>query len=238
MLKLPYLLASLVVLSQIPVPAQAQTFEALVLSIGDGDTIRVVQRNTKTLTVRLACIDAPEMKQTPFGQQAKNRLQQLIPLGSKIILRGIETDKYNRLVAEIYVNNNRSINTNLVQEGQAVVYRQYLKGCSPQLQQSLLNAEASAKGQRLGLWSQANPVMPWDFRRGGNRTANKPQSQAKPQPQPKPAQQQNCDLSYPDFCIAPNSPDLDCKDMPRRRFRVLAPDPHGLDRDGDGIGCE
>ncbi|MHC5739719.1 hypothetical protein [Nostoc sp.] len=78
--------------------------------------------------------------------------------------------------------------------------------------------------------------MPWDFRRGGNRTASKPQSQSQPKPQPKP--QENCDPSYPDFCIPPNSPDLDCKDMPRRRFKVLAPDPHGLDRDSDGIGCE
>ncbi|MBO3459597.1 thermonuclease family protein [Aetokthonos hydrillicola Thurmond2011] len=170
MFKLRYLLTSLVVLSQISLSVQAQTFKAVVVSIGDGDTIRVKQ-NTKTLTVRLACIDAPEMSQAPFGQQAKNRLQQLIPIGSKIVLRGIETDQYERLVAEIYVNS-RSINTNLVQEGQAVVYRHYLKGCSPQLQTSLLNAETSAKGQRLGLWSQLNPVMPWDFRRGENRTAS------------------------------------------------------------------
>ena len=46
------------------------------------------------------------------------------------------------------------------------------------------------------------------------------------------------DLPYPDFCITPNSPDLDCADIPRRRFRVLQPDPHGFDRDQDGIGCE
>ncbi len=48
----------------------------------------------------------------------------------------------------------------------------------------------------------------------------------------------NCDPSYPGVCIPPAPPDLDCKDVPYRRFQVLAPDPHKFDRDGDGIGCE
>ena len=33
-------------------------------------------------------------------------------------------------------------------------------------------------------------------------------------------------------------PDLDCGEIPHRRFNVLAPDPHGFDRDKDGVGCE
>jgi hypothetical protein len=48
----------------------------------------------------------------------------------------------------------------------------------------------------------------------------------------------NCDPSYPDACISPPSPDLDCGDIPDTDFTVLAPDPHGLDSEGDGIGCE
>ncbi|TLZ65648.1 MAG: thermonuclease family protein [Methanobacteriota archaeon] len=48
----------------------------------------------------------------------------------------------------------------------------------------------------------------------------------------------NCDPAYPDVCIPPPPPDLDCKDIPYRRFRVLPPDPHHFDADGDGIGCE
>lgn len=48
----------------------------------------------------------------------------------------------------------------------------------------------------------------------------------------------NCDRSYPDVCIAPPPPDLDCKDIPYRNFKVLPPDPHRFDRDKDGIGCE
>ena len=47
-----------------------------------------------------------------------------------------------------------------------------------------------------------------------------------------------CDKSYPDFCIPPAPPDLNCKDISQKNFRVLPPDPHGFDRDKDGIGCE
>jgi len=47
-----------------------------------------------------------------------------------------------------------------------------------------------------------------------------------------------CDPAYPDVCIASPPPDLNCKDVADRHFKVLPPDPHGFDRDGDGIGCE
>lgn len=49
---------------------------------------------------------------------------------------------------------------------------------------------------------------------------------------------QSCDESYPDVCIASYPPDLNCGDIIFSNFRVLQPDPHGFDRDGDGIGCE
>ncbi|MBI2776725.1 MAG: HNH endonuclease [Chloroflexi bacterium] len=47
-----------------------------------------------------------------------------------------------------------------------------------------------------------------------------------------------CDPAYPTVCIAPAPPDLDCGDIPFRRFVVLAPDPHRFDGDNDGVGCE
>jgi len=55
---------------------------------------------------------------------------------------------------------------------------------------------------------------------------------------PPPPPPGNCDPSYPDVCIPPPPPDLDCSDIPYRNFRVLPPDPHHFDGDGDGIGCE
>ena len=48
----------------------------------------------------------------------------------------------------------------------------------------------------------------------------------------------SCDPSYPDFCIPSPPPDLDCKDIPQKRFTVIGSDPHRFDGDKDGIGCE
>lgn len=47
-----------------------------------------------------------------------------------------------------------------------------------------------------------------------------------------------CDPSYPDVCIPPPPPDLDCGEIPQRGFRVVGADPHGFDGDRDGVGCE
>ncbi len=50
-----------------------------------------------------------------------------------------------------------------------------------------------------------------------------------------------CDPAYPGACIpspAAAGGDLDCGDVPDRRFAVLAPDPHRFDGDGNGVGCE
>ena len=55
---------------------------------------------------------------------------------------------------------------------------------------------------------------------------------------------QRCHSSYPDFCIPPPPPDLNCRDVPgsrkpfRVRHNVANADPHRFDRDRDGIGCE
>jgi endonuclease YncB( thermonuclease family) len=72
-------------------------------------------------------------------------------------------------------------------------------------------AQALAKGEGLGVWGSGGCLPP-----------------------PGPA----CDPSYPTVCIPPPPPDLDCGDIPFRRFTVLPPDPHRFDGDGDGIGCE
>lgn len=47
-----------------------------------------------------------------------------------------------------------------------------------------------------------------------------------------------CDPSYPDFCIPPPPPDLDCADINAKNFTVIGDDPHGFDGDNDGVGCE
>ena len=53
-----------------------------------------------------------------------------------------------------------------------------------------------------------------------------------------PATQEICDPAYPDICVPPFPPDIDCSDVEFTKFRVYQPDPHGLDPDMNGVGCE
>lgn len=144
-------------------PAHAGTVSGKVASVGDGDTLAVTIGG-KRKTVRLACIDAPEMKQGAWGKQSSAKLKGLLPIGQSVKLREIETDKYGRTVGEIFVGN-KSINLEMVKAGQAAVYRQYLDGCGSN-KQAFLDAENNAISKKLGFWNQACPTMPWDFRRG------------------------------------------------------------------------
>jgi hypothetical protein len=61
---------------------------------------------------------------------------------------------------------------------------------------------------------------------------------ATPNPSTSPSPGANCDPGYPTVCIPPPPPDLDCVDISYRNFPVLPPDPHQLDPDRDGTGCE
>jgi len=131
-----------------------------VLSIGDADTIRVRQGG-RAITVRLACIDAPETAQSPYGQQARNDLQQRLPISREVSLDVKTTDRYGRTVAEVISDIN--INLALVEDGQAFVYRQYLSGCDAR---EYLDAEHRASRRRYGVWQvEGGITRPWDFRR-------------------------------------------------------------------------
>ena len=131
------------------------------LSIGDGDTIRV-QQGTKKLTVRLACIDAPEMAQAPHGQQARSYLQQRLAMVREVTLQTQTIDKYGRSVAEVISDIN--INLAMVEDGLAFAYRKYLGQCDAR---EYLDAEYRASRHRYGVWQQEGGITrPWDFRRG------------------------------------------------------------------------
>ena len=144
-----------------PSEVVAQGVKATVLSIGDGDTIRVRQAG-RAVTVRLACIDAPETAQSPHGQQARSYLQQRLPVGREVSLNIKTTDRYGRSVAEVISDIN--INLALVEDGQAFAYRQYLSGCDAK---EYLDAEYRASRRRYGVWQVEDGITrPWDFRRG------------------------------------------------------------------------
>ena len=135
---------------------------ASVVSVGDGDSIRVLDGN-KRLTIRLACIDAPESSQLPWGFNSKSLLKQLIPIGSEVSLDIKTKDRYGRLVAEIF-SSRGNINQLMVQLGQAFAYRSYLRHCDAQ---KYLRLEASAQRKAIGVWSVGYEGIkrPWEYRR-------------------------------------------------------------------------
>jgi micrococcal nuclease len=150
------LLPALLLLTALP--AQAAT----IVSIGDGDTLRVVDSG-RQVTIRLACIDAPEMAQGPYGQQSRALLTSLAPVGSEVTLKVVDTDRYGRTVAEIS-RGGQNLNLRMVRRGQAFAYRQYLSNCDPT---AYLGAERGAEVDRLGVWGVPGGIQrPWDFRHG------------------------------------------------------------------------
>lgn len=197
------------------------------ISVGDGDTLRASTAQGEKVTIRAGCIDAPESRQEG-GQEATRKLKALLPVGSNIAIRPIERDRYGRLVAEVY-RNGRSINLSMVETGSAVVYREYLDGCSA-TRDHFLAAEAQAKAQGLGFWGQENPILPSEYRRGRRNEDAAPAAQGAPTSANKSA--------------APASGDYNCSDFSSQaEAQVIldqtpGADPHGLDRDSDRVACE
>ena len=199
---------------------------ATVLSIGDGDTISVLERGQK-LKVRLACIDAPETAQTPFGLASRNQLKALLPLGSKVSLRVQAVDRYGRSVAEVIGKG--IVNLAMVQSGQAFVYRQYLGRCD---RQAYLAAERQAQVQRLGVWAVPGGITrPWDFRHGGagHRSARAVRAGAS----------SSASVTSPQ-AVQPSGAMTTCKQIGSfARAQELLRQGHSyLDRNGDGVACE
>jgi endonuclease YncB( thermonuclease family) len=146
--------------------APAVSHPATVLSVGDGDTLRVSAGN-RVITIRLACIDAPEMLQNPWGQQSRAYLMRRLPRGRQVSIQPHTTDRYGRTVAEVISDIN--IGLVMVEDGQAFAYRRYLSGCDAR---EYLNAEYRASRRRSGVWqTEGGIARPWDVRQAWARCA-------------------------------------------------------------------
>jgi endonuclease YncB( thermonuclease family) len=143
--------------------------EGVVRAVYDGDTIMLATREESRLKVRLYGIDAPETAKPnqpgqPFGSVAKRTLMYKI-MGRQVSAEIIDIDQYKRAVAVIRYGG-RDINREMTAEGMAWAYREYLQGAYAS---EYISAENRARSRRSGLWRDANPLPPWEFRRALKR---------------------------------------------------------------------
>ena len=133
-----------------------------VVGVADGDTVTLLDAQKKQHRIRLVGIDAPESKQA-FGQKSKDLLAQWIR-GQEVRIEHTKTDRYNRILGKIWVQD-RDINLAMIESGMAWYYKQFSRDLSPSDRELYEKAEARARQQRVGLWADAHPQAPWDFRR-------------------------------------------------------------------------
>lgn len=230
---------------------------AAVTRIIDGDTIEV-EINGQMYRVRYIGMDTPE-RGDPFFDEATAANRQLVEGQAVTLVKDVsETDRYGRLLRYIYLSDGTFVNAELVRQGYALVAT-----FPPDVahQALFVQLQQEARDAGLGLWGQiaptlppatftpqpTNPPIPTNTPLPATPTAvplpptNTPAAAPTAVPVPPtepPPPPSNCDPSYPTVCIPPPPPDLDCGQIPYRNFTVLEPDPHGFDRDNDGIGCE
>ncbi len=135
--------------------AQAETFNAKVIAVMDGDTIMVLRGNQK-IKVRMANIDAPEKDQA-FGKQSRDSLLEMV--GKKTVqIDSQAVDQYGRIVGQIKVDG-LDVNQQQVKRGMAWEYSHY------HTDKTYIGLQSDAQQARRGLWTQTSPQAPWQWRK-------------------------------------------------------------------------
>lgn len=146
-------------LCMVAVPAWAMLMTGEVIRVMDGDTVEVLVKKNK-VRIRLAEIDAPEKAQA-FGERSRQLLNDLV-YRKEVIVIDHGKDRYGRVLGTlIYRDDN--VNKIMVKQGMAWVYRQYSKD------KEMVVLENEARLHRRGLWADAHPVAPWEFRKQRQR---------------------------------------------------------------------
>jgi endonuclease YncB( thermonuclease family) len=143
-------------------PAYARDFGGRVVGVQDGDTVTVLDASKQQHRIRIAGIDAPEKAQA-FGAAAKENLARLA-FEQQADVRCSKRDRYGREVCNVYVGA-RDVGLEQVRSGHAWWFREYARGQAPEDRKVYETAESEARGARRGLWHDASPTPPWDWRR-------------------------------------------------------------------------
>jgi endonuclease YncB( thermonuclease family) len=168
-----FLISVLTTFINVPISqANIRTVNGTVTKVSDGDTIHVTTPEQTKLRVRLYGIDAPETPKInnrtgrvnkpgqPYGAEAWKALESKI-MGKQVRLDIIDIDRYKRMVGIIYLDD-RNINLEMVSEGYAEAYVEYLKA---PYRSKFIEAEQESRSARKGIWSLPEYERPKDFRK-------------------------------------------------------------------------
>ena len=129
-----------------------------VVGITDGDTFKGLTQDKIEIRFRIYGIDAPENKQA-FSDKSKQYLSDLI-YGKRVgIVVQKKSDGYGRPVVWVYTPENKDVSAEMLKAGMAWHYKQYDKSAK------YSELESEARNHKIGLWSDNNPIAPWDFRK-------------------------------------------------------------------------
>lgn len=168
-----FLLAGLLAFIDIPVSqADIRSVTGTVTKISDGDTFQLTTPEQTILKIRLYGIDAPEIDKInhqtgqvnisgqPYGKESSEALKNKI-MGKKVKVDILDIDKYRRMVGMIYMDD-RNINLEMVEEGHAEAFMEYLK---EPYRSKFLEVEQKAKSAKRGIWSLSDYERPRYFRK-------------------------------------------------------------------------
>lgn len=123
--------------------------------VSDGDTMTIMM-GERSMEVRLKGIDAPEIDQ-PFGEQARQYAGGLC-LGDEVTIKIWGTDKSGRIFVDVILRDGCNLNQEMVKAGYAWVMPDSHKN------DTLESIQSTAKTTHIGLWAEANPIAPWEWR--------------------------------------------------------------------------
>ena len=137
-----------------------------VIRVVDGDSL-IVKLNGIPQEIRLACVDAPEIGQYPYGRLAMNVFRGLLPADSVVTIYPIKKDRYGRIVGHVSTPGGVDAAEELVRRGLVFVFKSYPSDCDGP---NLLLLESQERDSKTGLWSEGEHgiTRPWIYRRGSN----------------------------------------------------------------------
>jgi endonuclease YncB( thermonuclease family) len=146
--------------------AHAAQFEGRVIGVSDGDTIKILDTTKTQIKVRINGIDAPEKGQA-FGNRAKEAMSDLV-FGKTVSANCTKTDRYQREICVVTIDR-RDVGLELIKQGLAWHFKKYEKDQAPGDRVAYADAENVARTKRIGLWSDSEPIPPWEWRKRQKR---------------------------------------------------------------------